>query len=212
MEYLDLTTIIIRLTAAFVAGLVVGIERQVRTKPIGFGTFTLVSAGACAFMLVTENLMASGFSIPIAAGVVTGIGFLGAGALIKEGPSVMGFTTASAIWLIGATGVAFGGGYFVLGIITTLQCLSVFFIDYIFEKRGYGGHSRRLTISFDQRPLETKIMKLLAKFRPKVEGLDITPTSPAFTYIFRVRINLEDLEELSTLVMSLEGVTKFNLE
>jgi len=93
MEYLNLATIIIRLTFAFLAGLVVGLERQIRMKPLGFGTFTLVSSGACAFMLVTESLTISGQSLPIAAGVVTGIGFLGAGTLIKEGPSVMGFTT-----------------------------------------------------------------------------------------------------------------------
>jgi putative Mg2+ transporter-C (MgtC) family protein len=81
-------------------------------KPLGFGTFTLVASGSCTFMLVTESLTISGTSLPIAAGVVTGIGFLGAGALIKEGPSVMGFTTASAMWLIGAAGVAFGAGYY----------------------------------------------------------------------------------------------------
>jgi putative Mg2+ transporter-C (MgtC) family protein len=101
MEYLSLTTIVVRLVLAFVAGLVVGLERQVRMKPLGFGTFTLVAAGACAFMLVTEGLIGAGQSIPIATGVVTGIGFLGAGTLIKEGPSVAGFTTAAAIWLIG---------------------------------------------------------------------------------------------------------------
>jgi putative Mg2+ transporter-C (MgtC) family protein len=212
MEYLDLTTIMIRLTAAFLAGLVVGLERQIRMKPLGFGTFTLVASGSCAFMLVTENLMHSGQGIPIAAGVVTGIGFLGAGALIKEGPSVMGFTTASAIWLIGATGVAFGAGYYLLGITTTFQCLLVFFIDFLFEKRGFGGHAKRLIISFDQRPSETKVIESLMKFRPKVESIKICQVPCAFTYVFRVKINLQDLDELSNFVKSFEGVTKFQVE
>ncbi|MBN1454831.1 MAG: MgtC/SapB family protein [Methanomicrobia archaeon] len=88
---------------------------------MGFGTFTLVASGACAFMSVTEGLIGAGYSIPIAAGVVTGIGFLGAGTLIKEGPSVMGFTTASAIWLIGGTGVAFGAGYYCGGCVHDLS-------------------------------------------------------------------------------------------
>jgi uncharacterized membrane protein YhiD involved in acid resistance len=181
-------------------------------KPLGFGTFTLVASGSCTFMLVTESLTISGTNLPIAAGVVTGIGFLGAGALIKEGPSVMGFTTASAIWLIGAAGVAFGAGYYFLGMITTFQCLLVFFIDYLFEKRGFGGHSKRLTISFDQEPSEAKLMELLVKFRPKVESFEVWQEPRAFTYAFRVKINVQDLEELSSLVKSLAGVIKFQIE
>ncbi len=181
-------------------------------KPIGFGTFTLVSSGACAFMLVTESLTISGQSLPIAAGVVTGIGFLGAGTLIKEGPSVMGFTTASAIWLIGATGVAFGAGYYVVGVLTTAQCLLVFFVDYLFEKRGFGGHARLVTISFDQRLSEGKLTELLARFRPKTEGFEISQTPLALTYVFRVRINVQDLDELGNLVRHLEGILKFQVE
>ncbi len=212
MEDLTLTTIIIRLSLAFLAGLLVGLERQFRMKPLGFGTFTLVAAGSCAFMLVTEGLIGSGQSIPIATGVVTGIGFLGAGTLIKEGPSVAGFTTAAAIWLIGATGVAFGAGYYVVGTITTSQCLLVFLIDYVFEKRGFGGHSRRLTVSFDQRLAEATLLAALSKFKPKIEGLEISQTRRTFTYVFRVKINFQALEELSTLLKSLEGVTKVQVE
>jgi putative Mg2+ transporter-C (MgtC) family protein len=212
MEYLAFTTVMTRLIIAFLAGLIVGLERQIRMKPLGFGTFTLVASGSCAFMLVTESLTLSGVNLPIATGVVTGIGFLGAGALIREGPSVMGFTTASAIWLVGATGVAFGAGFYLLGMITTSQCLLVFLIDYIFEKQGLGGHSRRLIISFDQRPSEKKLMGVLAKFRPKVESFEISQESHAFTYIFRVRINVQDPEELSNRIKSLEGVTKFRVE
>jgi uncharacterized membrane protein YhiD involved in acid resistance len=214
MEYMTLTTttIVMRLTFAFLAGLLVGLERQIRMKPLGFGTFTLVAAGSCAFMLVTEGLITSGQSIPIAAGVVTGIGFLGAGTLIREGPSVAGFTTAAAIWLIGATGVAFGAGYYLVGVITTFQCLLVFLIDYVFEMRGFGGHSRRLTISFDQRLSEVTLLAALAKFKPKIEGLEISHARGSFQYVFRVKINFQALEELNSLLKNLDGVTKFQVE
>ena len=214
MDYVALTTatIVLRLTFAFLAGLVVGLERQIRMKPLGFGTFTLVAAGSCAFMLVTEGLMAAGQSIPIAAGVVTGIGFLGAGTLIKEGPSVAGFTTAAAIWLIGATGVAFGAGYYLIGVVTTFQCLLVFLIDYLFEMRGFGGHSRRLTISFDQRLSEATLLAALAKFKPKIEGLEFSHARGTFKYVFRVKINFQALAELNSLLKGLEGVTKFQVE
>jgi uncharacterized membrane protein YhiD involved in acid resistance len=212
MDSVTVPILVLRLSLAFLAGLLVGIERQMRMKPIGFGTFTLVASGACAFMIVTEGLIGAGYSIPIAAGVVTGIGFLGAGTLIKEGPSVMGFTTASAIWLIGATGVAFGAGYYVAGAFTTFQCLMVFFIDFLFEKRGFGGHSHRVTISFDQSLPEEKVKATLEKFKPKIEGFEISHTPRAYTYIFRVVITMQDLEELSDLIMNLDGVLKFQVE
>jgi hypothetical protein len=96
--------------------------------------------------------------------------------------------------------------------ITTLQCLLVFFIDYLFEKRGFGGHSKRLTISFDHEPSEAKLMELLVKFRPKVESFEVWQEPRAFTYAFRVKINVQDLEELSGLVKSLAGMIKFQIE
>ncbi len=105
-----------RLAVAAGLGAAVGIEREIREREAGIRTHLLVSLGACLFTIVG----AYGFSdfgsrvdpTRIAAQVVTGIGFLGAGAIIREGISVRGLTTAASLWIVAAIGMAAGAGYY----------------------------------------------------------------------------------------------------
>jgi putative Mg2+ transporter-C (MgtC) family protein len=94
------------LLAAGVLGGIVGAQRQATHKPAGFRTHMLVALGSCAFM---EISLFSGDD-RIAAGVITGIGFLGAGAIVREGISARGLTTAASIWAVAAVGLALGFG------------------------------------------------------------------------------------------------------
>jgi putative Mg2+ transporter-C (MgtC) family protein len=94
------------LIAAGILGGVVGAQRQATHKPAGFRTHMLVALGSCAFM---EISLFSGDD-RIAAGVITGIGFLGAGAIVREGLSARGLTTAASIWAVAAIGLALGYG------------------------------------------------------------------------------------------------------
>jgi putative Mg2+ transporter-C (MgtC) family protein len=113
---LDTHDLVARLIVAAVAGAIVGLERERGDHSAGFRTHTLVSVGACLFTIAG----AYGFAdIPrsvnvdparIAAQVVTGIGFLGAGAIIREGPVVRGLTTAATLWIAAAAGLTAGGG------------------------------------------------------------------------------------------------------
>jgi putative Mg2+ transporter-C (MgtC) family protein len=105
-----------RLAVAAALGAAVGIERELREREAGIRTHLLVSLGACLFTIVG----AYGFSdfgtrvdpTRIAAQIVTGIGFLGAGAIIREGLSVRGLTTAASLWIVAAIGMAAGAGYY----------------------------------------------------------------------------------------------------
>jgi putative Mg2+ transporter-C (MgtC) family protein len=105
-----------RLAVAAGLGAAVGIERELREREAGIRTHLLVSLGACLFTIVG----AYGFHdfgtrvdpTRIAAQVVTGIGFLGAGAIIREGISVRGLTTAASLWIVAAIGMAAGAGYY----------------------------------------------------------------------------------------------------
>src|SRR6476661_6793083 len=104
-----------RLAIAAGLGAAVGIEREVREREAGIRTHLLVALGACLFTIIG----AYGFSdfsgvdpTRIAAQVVTGIGFLGAGAIIREGISVRGLTTAASLWIVAAIGMAAGAGYY----------------------------------------------------------------------------------------------------
>lgn len=109
------------LVAAFVGGLI-GIEREYRDKSAGFRTMILISIGACLFTLMSEIIGGPDKeSSRIAASVVTGVGFLGAGVVLKDGVTVKGLTTAAAIWLTASLGMVCGiGEYELVGAVTLL--------------------------------------------------------------------------------------------
>lgn len=113
----------LRLTLALVFGAVVGWEREHAQKPAGLRTLALVSLGAAAFSLVSVF----GFDDPntarVAAGIVTGIGFLGAGAIFRSGDTVVGLTTAASIWAIAAVGMLVGAGMYALSGVATVLLL-----------------------------------------------------------------------------------------
>ncbi len=111
-----------RLGAALVAGALIGLERELHDKPAGFRTNILICVGAALFAIVSHR-MAGGpddDSTRIAAQVVSGIGFLGAGAIIQHRGSVHGLTTAATIWVVASIGLAFGAGQWISGTLGTL--------------------------------------------------------------------------------------------
>ena len=120
------------LLAAVLAGLI-GIEREVADQPAGFRTHMLVALGACLFALVSaysfdELDPGPGLTVRvdptrIAAQIVTGIGFLGAGAILRSGMSVRGLTTAASLWVVAAIGTAIGLGEYSLGTVTAAVTL-----------------------------------------------------------------------------------------
>jgi len=125
------------LLAAGLGGLI-GLERQLHDKPAGLRTNILICLGAAVFTLVSK-LMAgeNGETTRITAQVVTGIGFLGAGAIIREPKGVHGLTTAATIWLVASIGVACGAGLYGLAIAATIICGGVLLIARWTDKLGH---------------------------------------------------------------------------
>jgi putative Mg2+ transporter-C (MgtC) family protein len=125
--------ILLRLALAAVLGGVVGAERELRDREAGFRTHLLVSVGAALFTLVSAYAWAdwsfsnrSGVTFDptrIAAQIVSGIGFLGAGAIIRQGLSVRGLTTAATLWVVAAIGMASAAGYYWAAVATTALVL-----------------------------------------------------------------------------------------
>lgn len=107
-----------------VLGALVGLERERRGHPAGFRTMAVVSTGSCLFTLLGATLFSTGTDpTRIAAQVVTGIGFLGAGAILRDRRGVRGLTTAATIWVTAAIGMACGFGAYILGAGTTALVL-----------------------------------------------------------------------------------------
>lgn len=111
--------LLIGLTFSLMAGYIIGAERESRSKAAGIGTHTLVITGAMLFSFLSVVVDPDSKS-RIAAQIVSGIGFLGAGLILKDGANVRNLTTAASIWVSGAVGMAFGFGLYVIGIICTL--------------------------------------------------------------------------------------------
>ncbi|MDH6343421.1 putative Mg2+ transporter-C (MgtC) family protein [Parabacteroides sp. PFB2-12] len=146
-------TIIVRLIISFFLGGLIGVERQMRRRDAGMRTFTLICLGSTAAMLIsiwipqTYPDFLNGDPGRIAAQVLTGIGFLGAGAIIQNRGGIQGLTTAACIWVVAVVGLAVGAGMYLAAGVTTLATLFVLLSMEKLEKRMYlDGVNKILTI------------------------------------------------------------------
>ncbi len=159
----EIMIIAVKLVITFIAAMVFGYERQRSHKPVGFGTFIFVSLGACALgVLAVSNFLENGFVLLGA--IVTGIGFLGAGALIKNSDKVFGFTTASAIWLFAIVGLIIGIGQYGIAAILYALVWVVVFSDKILEHYGIGSYQKKIIIQAKLSLLEAELQQELESF------------------------------------------------
>lgn len=112
---------------AFVIGAIIGLEREFRSKPAGFRTMILICVGSCLYTILSKEA-GSGSSDRIASNIVTGIGFIGAGVIFKEGITVNGLTTAALIWITAALGMAIGYHNYPLAIVVSIIVVIVLFV------------------------------------------------------------------------------------
>lgn len=120
----------LRLLAALIAGGIFGLERELHDKPAGFRTNILICVGAALFTLLSIRMAetASDDVTRIAAGIVTGVGFLGAGAILHYRGTVYGLTTAATIWIVASIGMACGAGQFAIAALATVLAAIVLFL------------------------------------------------------------------------------------
>jgi putative Mg2+ transporter-C (MgtC) family protein len=136
---------LLRLALATLLGGLIGIEREFRDKAAGFRTLIFICLGAALFTMLSAKLTTSTDPNRIAAQIVSGVGFLGAGVILRDGGRVLGLTTASTVWLTAAVGMAVGGGQYLLAgasVIVASVVLWAFprieqWIDNIREERTY---------------------------------------------------------------------------
>ena len=199
MPELGWDDVAIRLVVAAALGGAIGLERELREREAGLRTHLLVSVGAAVFTLVSAYGFAdfrygfeSGITMDptrIAAQIVTGIGFLGAGAIIRQGLAVRGLTTAATLWVVAAIGMASGAGYYSAAVVGTLIVIVSLWPLRILAHRAL----------VRARPEEGRLLLQLprgASAAPVLAELERTP--------IRVdSIELEDGETARTLVVSL---------
>lgn len=134
-----------RLFCAMVVGMIIGTEREYTNRPAGMRTHILVALGACSVMITGQMIflqyrVLGGSPDPsrLSAQVITGVGFLGAGTILREGANVKGLTTAASLWAVACLGIAAGGGYYTVALAGMVFILITLTLFEVFQNKLMG--------------------------------------------------------------------------
>jgi putative Mg2+ transporter-C (MgtC) family protein len=212
---------LLRVGAGTVLGAAVGIEREWRQRPAGLRTHMLVGlASAIAMLVSTQYIYYQHYSKDdllsvdpshIAAGVITGIGFLGAGAIIRTGINVQGLTTAAGLWLVAAVGLAAGGGMFVEAFVATLISLVGLILLRRFELKPEHSDPRRILVVLDEKTGSDSVMELLRSMKINPSNVDYDARARGGLLCLRIEASLpssESAEQLLKALRELQGVRR----
>jgi putative Mg2+ transporter-C (MgtC) family protein len=220
----DYAAIALHLAGALLAGGVIGLERSFHARPAGFRTHTLVCLTSSLLMLVTvyQFKWMQGLDMDVgiihvqtdptrmAQGIMTGIGFLGAGVIFKEGLSVRGLTTAASIWITAAIGILIGIGFYypaILATVLTVGILSLFRrIEAWMPSQSYAHHMLR----FDRNDVvaEDRIRDLLHEHGFTVAHMSYRITEDEAAFEYRMVIRTTDAKNTGRLASYLLGWDK----
>jgi putative Mg2+ transporter-C (MgtC) family protein len=200
---MEFSEFLLRIIVAALLGGLIGLERDVHGRAAGLRTHLLVSLGSALFMVMSELVathavtltnqgLARMFSDPgrIAAQIVTGIGFLGAGTIIKEGLTIRGLTTAACLWLVAAVGMAAGGGYLLIATSTTFIALAsligLHYLERIYPKDSY----RVLTIETSNEINPENLINVVTEKNIKVVFVEFERDCEHGLTIFKLHVHI----------------------
>ena len=162
------------LLAAFISG-IIGIEREISNRPAGFRTHMLVTLGATLIMLISVDVFADSDPGRLAAQVVSGIGFLGAGTIMRTGNNIVGLTTAASLWVCAGIGLAIGAGYYVGAIATTVIILIILMSTGLLERTVLRKRYGSIELAAVNRPgIIGDIEKLFASYKISIRSMNVT--------------------------------------
>ena len=176
---IDLT---IRLVLSMILGGLIGYERELTNRPAGLRTHILVTVGSCLVMILSIYGFTglgpnggNGEPARLAAQVVSGIGFLGAGTIMREGTTVSGLTTAASIWICGGIGLAIGSGFYFAALITTVIALFSLVGIRLIERKNtrFGRYSKVKIIGVEGSGFIVDIGSLFEKFNISIRNIQI---------------------------------------
>jgi putative Mg2+ transporter-C (MgtC) family protein len=206
-----------RVALAAALGGLLGLERELREREAGLRTHLLVSVGSALFTIVSaygfHEFLASGSSVVradpsrIAAQIVTGIGFLGAGAIIRQGLSVRGLTTAATLWVVAAIGMASGAGYYSAAVITTAVAIFALWPLRIVAfrlVRRYRGETGLLLVQLASGQSPSGVIDEVERVGAKIETIEISQEADRRTVELTLEFARQELAQ--ELVMKLADV------
>jgi putative Mg2+ transporter-C (MgtC) family protein len=216
---LQFAEVLLRVVLAGVLGGAIGVEREIREREAGLRTHLLVAVGASLFTLVSAYAWhdfhfsnQSGITYDptrIAAQVVTGIGFLGAGAIIRQGLSVRGLTTAASLWVVAAIGVAAGAGYYTGAVVTTIVVLVSLWplriLAYRLIERIRPGE-RRLEVELGANESPSLLLEILERHGGEVRAFEVDDSRDRRRVVLDLRLEGHQPHAVTAALMRLDPV------
>lgn len=198
------------LLAAFLGG-IIGLEREIRRKPAGLRTNMFMCVGSALFTLLSEELahVFGGDPVRIAAQLIPGIGFIGAGSILHSRGSVVGLTTAATIFVIASIGMAVGGGMYLTGIFTTFFLLFALWALGRFERR-FDLKTQTMSYNVTCRNIEdamTGLNQTLEKFKLTMQGLRVQRAGKDYIIEFEADVTDSQHREVMKQIEKMEALS-----
>jgi putative Mg2+ transporter-C (MgtC) family protein len=221
----ELLGTVLRLTLALAAGGMVGLERSYHGRTAGFREHTLVCISSCMLMLLADypavhvaSIHREVFIDPtrMAQGIMTGIGFLGAGAIIKDGLAIRGLTTAASVWMISAIGIMIGMGYYLAAGAATFATLNINYFFRLIERRLHLEFYAQLHVRFNrgQALAESNLRTILTEHECEPSGISYSLAGEGRWFDYHMQLKTHDKEQLHKLadkLATLSSVCEFSI-
>lgn len=208
---MDDHTILLRFGIAFAGALIFGLARQRMGKPVGFGTFIFLALGACALSLTAISLSAEN-PLPLLSGIVTGVGFLGAGALFRTGDHVAGFTSAATIWVFAVFGLTIGIGEYLIGGILYATIVIVLVIDRWLDAHWIGAHNRRLSLEVSLGTSDETLVSLGLPPMTEARSISVDQEAGTISLVYKIDKPGSDQHVLLQRVVAHDQVRRSSIE
>lgn len=194
---------ILKLVAATLLGGLIGLEREVHGRPAGLRTHILVCLGSTLFALTSYSIAGKLYDPGrITAQIVTGIGFLGAGTIMRQGSVVRGLTTAASIWTVAAIGiaVAIGGDMYFVAIVTSLLVVfTLYLVPHVESYNLRRRNERLLTVVVKEEPESvSRVLEILTRHGARIRLLGSEESEDCTARVLKTRIMVaRDFDEIS---------------
>lgn len=205
---------VIKILSALGAGLVLGMEREWKDKSAGFKTIAIICLGSTLFTILSYKLGAGNTedATRIASYVVSGIGFLGAGVIFKEGGNVNGLTTASIIWISAAIGMSIGFGQYSMAAVCLIACLLIISLGKFFSLYIATNVSKTLEITLNSKDLKIRkeVIEEVKKHAKKAKIKQFKYANNQIIITLDIMIIKSNLDKIDSTLLNNAYVEQFN--
>lgn len=209
----------VQLLLSCVLGGFIGYEREAHRKSAGLRTHILVSIGSCLIMILSIKIYASVQGLTnadptrMAAQVVSGIGFLGAGSILKDGPSITGLTTAASLWVVSGVGLAIGSGYYMGAFMTTGLVFMTLTILSRLENKEYKSLASLFITTTDVPGQIGEIGSLLGTYDIHIRDIKIEEKKDVLVIVLRIFMpSSVNGNDVTIGISSIKGITSVKLD